>query len=174
MKIVSALTFDMYSDRAVPIATKINLAAVKNLLQGQVCESYIAYRHLCNVISNLLDVEITPNPVKPFFDANVTVLIVNYYGQTCPPWATELPDNSTLSWYKVDFVSKDDICLDKKICTEIKLLAKSAAKQTLQKNELVSFLRFYYPQYWDEDPEIQALFPSKYPKVSNRGVKNGK
>lgn len=160
MKILNSLSLNMYDgDKVVPVTKKLTLKEVMELLwipgrdsrpDRYIGVSCIGHADLCKVLEKQLGEKVPQNRATLAFLAGDKCLIAQYIGQRLPEGCTELPSESKIIWFLVDFVSTKNLKRNAAVEKAAGKIAHSTAGWGLDEGDVMSFLRKMYPQYFSE------------------------
>ena len=104
MEIVNALSLQMLEngfERGNLFITKIGAKTAAHILGRRGVESYIGHKDTANVLSNLLNIDISCERRALRLVKNKTVMVAQLTGGRLPEGCTELPQNCKFEFYLV-------------------------------------------------------------------------
>ena len=179
MKLLNSLSLNMYDADLFPVAEKISIEKVKDLLfpchcdsgeyslsplsrarklenpevtQLNNCESCIGHADTARVLSTLLQKEIPCNRVTVNLGPNEKCIIAQYIGPRLPEGVTMLPEGATIKFYHVKMESKEKYLKMISLQKDIDNLAYDIAGwgDSVTKDDVKRVLEKHFPHYFCE------------------------
>ena len=180
MKLLNALSLNMYdADSLFPVAEKISIEKVKDLLfpcycdsgeyslsplsrerlenkpkisQFNNCESCIGHADTANVLSTLLQREIPCNRVTVQLKQNERCIVAQYIGPRLHEGAISLPEGSRIEFFLVKMESKEKYMKMVSLQKDISNLAHDIAGwgDSITIDNVKEILKNHFPHYFCE------------------------
>jgi len=179
MKLLNALSLNMYDADLFPVVEKISIEKVKDLLfpcycdsgeyslsplsrarrlenpeitQFNNCESCIGHADTANVLSNLLQNEISCNRVTVQLKQNERCIVAQYIGPRLPEGSLRLPEGSKIDFFLVKMESRKSFEKMISLQKDISNLAYDIAGwgDSITMEDVKKVLKNHFPHYFCE------------------------
>jgi hypothetical protein len=179
MKLLNALSLNMYDADLFPVTEKISCEKAKELLfpvhcdsgeyslsplsrarkelhpeitQLNNCESCIGHADTARVLSTLLQKEIPCNRVTVQLKQNEKFIVAQYIGPRLPEGATVLPEGATIKFFLVKMEVKEKYLKMISLQKDIANLAHDIAGwgDSISMDEVKKVLEKHFPHYFSE------------------------
>ena len=178
MKLLNALSLNMYdADSLFPVTEKISCEKAKELLfpvhcdsgeyslsplsrarlekpeitQFNNCESCIGHADTANVLSKLLNCEISCNRVSIQLRQGERCIVAQYIGPRLPEGCKELPEGSRIDFFLVKMESRKSFEKQNDILKDISNLACELAGWGVSMDDVKKVLERSFPHYFCEN-----------------------